>query len=159
MTRPGIRDVAQQHGLTVRGRAMACPRPEHEDRHPSVSIYDRGGTERWRCHRCGVGGDVYDLLGAVTGRDGRDVYRQLAGPGNGTAAPRLANGAPRPARTWPTVAAAAGGPRPPARRERGRDVVLHRPRGHPRGCRRAGRPGRRQDVPPAAQRGRRLCRR
>ncbi len=42
-----------------------CPLPnDHEDRHPSASYK---GTA-WYCYRCGIGGGLFTLAAAITGR-------------------------------------------------------------------------------------------
>lgn len=40
---------------------VACPVPEHEDRHPSCSVREI----RWRCFSCGANGTVIDLAAVV----------------------------------------------------------------------------------------------
>ena len=53
-------------GGTVRGSSVFCP--YHDDRNASGSIYkDEHGAWRYRCHGCGVGGDVYDIRKLRTG--------------------------------------------------------------------------------------------
>lgn len=40
-----------------------CPNPSHADEHPSCTTYaGRDGRRRWKCHSCGEGGDVLDLI-------------------------------------------------------------------------------------------------
>lgn len=56
-------DAAQRLGLEVRRRQLApCPACG-EDRRGSAGTYTgRDGRRRWKCHRCGAGGDVVDLV-------------------------------------------------------------------------------------------------
>lgn len=61
-------DIAQPATHNVRGRRWHCPLPDHDDRHPSVTMHtDHRGHERWRCwsgddtHR----GDAIDLVGTT----------------------------------------------------------------------------------------------
>ena len=95
-------EVAQPATQNVRGRRWHCPLPEHDDRHPSVTMHvDHRGHERWRCwsgddtHR----GDAIDLA-AATQRLSRgaaiDWLAERAGmiPGHALAAPARR---PRPA--------------------------------------------------------------
>ena len=46
---------------------VSCPRPDHEDRHPSCKVWP-SAEQGWCCFACGVGGTVYDLAAAVEGR-------------------------------------------------------------------------------------------
>lgn len=76
-----IRDALDYLGLPApRGRAIRCPLPEHDDRHPSASIYGErdGESPRWWCHTCARGGDVLDLVEAVRGGDRRGAIAFLA---------------------------------------------------------------------------------
>src|SRR5688500_14930675 len=42
--------------LTDRSKKIRCPSPDHEDRHPSATLYPDG----FRCFSCGAFGDVLD---------------------------------------------------------------------------------------------------
>ena len=47
-----------------KGKKAKCP--FHDDRHPSLSIYYHNGVQKWRCHRCDIGGDIIDLIGYMS---------------------------------------------------------------------------------------------
>lgn len=62
------RTVLERHGVDVRwGRSARCPL--HEDRTPSMSLYERVGKSRAHCHGCQWDGDVIDLEAALAGED------------------------------------------------------------------------------------------
>ncbi|HLF43075.1 MAG TPA: toprim domain-containing protein [Acidimicrobiia bacterium] len=48
-------------------RRWRCLDPDHEDRHPSVSMRVVDGIGRWRCWSCGRGGTAIDALVAAHG--------------------------------------------------------------------------------------------
>lgn len=52
---------------------IRCPRPDHEDVHPSAKCY---GTE-WKCFSCGAGGSIIDAASAIYGipATGPDYWR------------------------------------------------------------------------------------
>ncbi|MDQ3218237.1 MAG: hypothetical protein M3Q18_10385 [Actinomycetota bacterium] len=58
-----VSELLVRHGLWVRGSSTHCPSPEHEDRHPSASIYKN--DERVHCHVCDWDGDVIDVAEAL----------------------------------------------------------------------------------------------
>jgi len=70
------RDVLKAHGLSVRGSAARCP--FHEDHQASLSLYEKDGVERWRCHACDIGGDAFDLEQKLSGATLRQLLDELA---------------------------------------------------------------------------------
>lgn len=49
---------------------ISCPLPSHPDRTPSASVSFRKSDDGvWSCHKCGVGGDKYDLAAIHFGYD------------------------------------------------------------------------------------------
>lgn len=58
-------------GLDARrsGRRVFVSCPAHAERTPSCAIETRDGLLVWRCHGCGAGGGVLDLVAAVEGLD------------------------------------------------------------------------------------------
>ena len=68
-------DYAPKHGR------YRCPIREHSTNGSlPVSVFE--GKRRWRCHKCGDGGDVYDLLRHAEGLDfpgAKEVLSGLAG--------------------------------------------------------------------------------
>lgn len=42
---------------------VRCPRPEHEDNHPSAKFYEQNGRWRVHCFVCATGFDYYDVRG------------------------------------------------------------------------------------------------
>ena len=71
--------VLTSAGAEIRGPAVRCPFPGHEngDKTPSGGIHqDDQGVWRYKCQRCGVGGDVFDIEAQ---RDGRPLASVLQG--------------------------------------------------------------------------------
>jgi hypothetical protein len=65
-------------GAEFKGSAVRCP--FHEDRHPSGSIYQgKDGGWRYRCHGCGVSGDLFDIRAQVTGRTRQELLSEANG--------------------------------------------------------------------------------
>lgn len=66
-----IFDVLQRLGIEVREtngtRAIKCPNPNHEDRHPSCVVMSK--VNRVECKSCGFKGDVIEIVQAVKGID------------------------------------------------------------------------------------------
>ncbi|MGH8875430.1 MAG: CHC2 zinc finger domain-containing protein, partial [Acidimicrobiia bacterium] len=60
-----------------RGR-WRCLHPDHEDRHPSVSMTVVDGIGRWRCWSCGRGGTAIDALIAAQGLTVAQAMERLA---------------------------------------------------------------------------------
>ncbi|MFP4554783.1 MAG: toprim domain-containing protein [Actinomycetota bacterium] len=60
-----------------RRRRWRCPHPDHEDRHPSVSIRIVEGVGRWRCWSCGRGGTAIDALICARAMTVGEAIRQL----------------------------------------------------------------------------------
>jgi hypothetical protein len=59
------RHVAALTGQVVpRERKISCPL--HQDRTPSLHVYERA-ENGWHCYGCHRGGSIYDLAGAVWG--------------------------------------------------------------------------------------------
>jgi hypothetical protein len=57
-----MRDLLARHAHHVRGRMVRCPFPDHDDRHPSASLYVAAdGDERVHCHSCGRDEDTLGL--------------------------------------------------------------------------------------------------
>ena len=57
-----IRETAQYYGLDINRHGKACC-PFHNDKHPSLSFK----RQFFKCFSCGVGGDVFKLVGQLTG--------------------------------------------------------------------------------------------
>lgn len=53
--------LANVHGVTDLSRAFRCLRPDHEDRHPSMT-YDKNAY-RVKCWSCDFTADIFDLAG------------------------------------------------------------------------------------------------
>lgn len=71
-----ISGPSARHGHAARWH---CPAADHDDLHPSVSVYvDRRGVERWRCWSGGHGGTAIDAV-AVARRIGvKEAVEELA---------------------------------------------------------------------------------
>ena len=66
-SRDRLIQAIEETGSEVIGRRCHCPHPDHEDRNPSASIYYRDGVWRVKCHTCGQGGDVFDVMAMASG--------------------------------------------------------------------------------------------
>lgn len=64
-----------QHQVRRRWR---CLHPDHQDRHPSVSMTVIDGIGRWRCWSCGRGGTAIDALAAARTLTVGEAINQLA---------------------------------------------------------------------------------
>jgi DNA primase len=69
--------LAPPAGCTVR-RRWRCIHPDHEDRHPSLSMRVVDGIGRWRCWSCGRGGTAIDALVAARGLNVGQAIEQLS---------------------------------------------------------------------------------
>jgi hypothetical protein len=62
--------------LGVKFTGKNCPCPFHDDAHPSAGIYhDADGVWRFKCHGCGVSGDVFDMRARNGGTGLREVLK------------------------------------------------------------------------------------
>lgn len=76
-------DVLQKAGkpfrITRRGQSridMTCP--FHEDKHASAGIFsDEDGVYRFKCHGCGVSGDIWDIRAMLENRTVKDVLKEV----------------------------------------------------------------------------------
>lgn len=59
------------------GGGFRCP--WHSDEHASGSIHQDEGAWKFKCHTCGVHGDVFDALARAKGIDVSDVLREVRG--------------------------------------------------------------------------------
>ena len=66
-------DAARQYGLVVGGHGMTCC-PYHDDRHPSMKLYD----DHFYCFACGTHGDVIDLTAKLLGLNFTEAVHRLA---------------------------------------------------------------------------------
>ena len=66
-------DAARQYGLDVGNHGMACC-PYHDDRHPSMKLYD----DHFYCFACGAHGDVIDLTAKLLGLNFTEAVHRLA---------------------------------------------------------------------------------
>lgn len=65
-------DAAERYGLTVSRNGMArCP--FHDDRHPSLSLYD----DHFYCFACAAHGDVIDLTAKLLGVPVPEAIRRI----------------------------------------------------------------------------------
>ena len=53
-----------------------CNCPFHDDKHPSAGIYQQEGVWRFKCHKCGVGGDVFDMKALNKGVPVEDILAE-----------------------------------------------------------------------------------
>ena len=66
-------DAARKYGLAVGNHGMACC-PYHDDRHPSMKLYD----DHFYCFACGAHGDVIDLTAKLLGLNFTEAVHRLA---------------------------------------------------------------------------------
>jgi DNA primase len=75
----GLLEVLAPAGERRQRGRWRCLHPDHEDRHPSVSMTVVDGIGRWRCWSCGRGGTAIDALLAARNLTVGEAIRQLAG--------------------------------------------------------------------------------
>ena len=69
-----IEGVAEALGKQIHADGLTCPYPDHHQTGhsaPASTFEGRHGIERWHCHRCVRGGDVFDYV--IAAGDPRDV--------------------------------------------------------------------------------------
>ena len=72
------RTAAEHYGLTVRHNGMTCC-PFHDDRHPSMRIYDNNHSDsRYICFGCGETGDVIDFTAKLFGLTKIEAAQKLS---------------------------------------------------------------------------------
>jgi AAA domain/CHC2 zinc finger len=75
--RSALADELARLGVRFAGKNCSCP--YHDDAHPSAGVYrDSDGVWRFKCHGCGVSGDVFDLRARNAGRELKDVLKTEA---------------------------------------------------------------------------------
>lgn len=60
-----MHELLARHDHDVRANRVRCPNPNHEDRHPSESVFEGRDGERLHCFSCGFDGDVIDVARAI----------------------------------------------------------------------------------------------
>lgn len=68
-----VRQAAEHYGLDVNRNGMTCC-PFHEDRHPSMKLYD----DHFYCFGCGATGDVIDFTARLFGISTFEAVKKLA---------------------------------------------------------------------------------
>lgn len=64
----------------IKRRGNTCCCPFHEDKHPSAGIYqDDEKIWRFKCHGCGVSGDVFDIRARIEQKTPGDMLKELRG--------------------------------------------------------------------------------
>lgn len=72
-----IRTAAEHYGMTVRHNGMTCC-PFHDDRHPSMRIYDNHHSDsHYICFGCGETGDVIDFAAKLFGLTKMEAAQKL----------------------------------------------------------------------------------
>ncbi len=74
-SRIDVHDLADRLGLEQPQRGGNFRSPHHEDKTPSLSIFDQG--RRWKDHSIGEGGDCVDLVAYVEGVEAGEAIRRL----------------------------------------------------------------------------------
>jgi hypothetical protein len=72
-----LHDLAGRLGLERPGGRGNYRSPHHDDRSPSLSIYQRDGRQRWKDHSNDSGGDAVDLVRHVFGHNTHEALRWL----------------------------------------------------------------------------------
>src|SRR5262249_12148836 len=75
--------LMEREGCGDRAKKSAhCPFLDHEDKHPSFSVFEKNGRWRWTCwSKCG-GGDEIDFLcklRSISKKEAVRVYLEMAG--------------------------------------------------------------------------------
>lgn len=73
-----LHDLAQKLGLERQHSTKGNYRsPQHEDKNPSLSIFEKKGARRWKDHSTGQGGTCIDLVCYVLGVDVPAAVKEL----------------------------------------------------------------------------------
>lgn len=93
----------ERAGVHFRGNNCKCP--FHDDRSPSANIYEHDGIWRFKCHGCGFGGDIFDVIAKTTQRDVADVLKDFVAEQSPRPlrAPQLARRPEPPMPTYDTI--------------------------------------------------------
>ncbi|MFP4615544.1 MAG: toprim domain-containing protein [Thiohalorhabdus sp.] len=75
--RVDLHDLAGRLGLERPQRGGNYRSPHHEDRNPSLSIYEDGTQQKWKDHSAETGGDCIDLVQFVLGLDNGEAIKWL----------------------------------------------------------------------------------
>lgn len=73
-----IRKELELAGAKFKGRACLCI--FHDERNPSAGIYLDDGVWRYKCHGCGVGGDIIDIRAMLNKSTVDDELRKMKAP-------------------------------------------------------------------------------
>lgn len=73
------RVVAMSVKIIKTGKDFKARCPFHDDRSPSLSLYQSIGGWRWHCFGCGVGGDVIDWVAKLNNTPAIDAAAMLSG--------------------------------------------------------------------------------
>ena len=68
-----MRDVLAKYGVTVKGNICCCP--IHQERHPSMQIFNDG----FKCHACQAHGDIFAFVMAMEDCDFKTAFKLLGG--------------------------------------------------------------------------------
>lgn len=72
-----LADVLQEAGADVKGRTVRCP--FCDDKKPSASIYSNANGFAYKCHQCGFGGSILDVIAKADGIEVAEVFKRLKG--------------------------------------------------------------------------------
>ncbi len=73
-----LAEVLREAGADIKGRTVRCP--FCDDKHPSAGIYESNGEGyRYKCHKCGFGGSILDVIAKLDGLTIKDVFKRLKG--------------------------------------------------------------------------------
>lgn len=71
--RVSVRDVLRDHGVKIKRNMCSCP--FHEDRNPSMAIYDK----TVKCFSCGFSGDIFALTQKMDNCSFKEAFLSLGG--------------------------------------------------------------------------------
>jgi len=72
-----LADVLREAGANIRGRTVRCP--FCDDKKPSASIYSNDTGFGYKCHKCGFGGSILDVIAKLDGIEVAEVFKRLKG--------------------------------------------------------------------------------
>lgn len=89
LARIDLAEMIRAEGIELRrdGRDLRGLCPFHDDRSPSLAVYERDGRQRFKCYGCDARGDAIDWHQRRTGKTYPEALDELAGPSGAAAAP------------------------------------------------------------------------
>ena len=97
LDRLDLAEMIEAEGIALRrdGRDLRGLCPFHEDRSPSLTVYAKGGRQRFKCFSCDVCGDAIDWSCLRSGKTYHETLADLAGRTGTDAGPPATKRRPR----------------------------------------------------------------